>query len=98
MRFGGETYSPEHDKLRLTTLMHRVHELMLDGNWRTLSTIAKECRGSEASVSARLRDLRKAKFQDRYPCGDVERRRKDGGLYEYRVLPKGEEMQMELRL
>jgi len=35
-------------------------------------------------ISARLRDLRKAKFGDR----KVERRKAKPGLYEYRLLPE----------
>lgn len=73
------------DQERLGTLMDRVVSLMLDGEWRTLSEIASRAQGSEASVSARLRDMRKERFQDRYGALTVEKRRVSQGLYEYRV-------------
>lgn len=82
--FDGVTYSPVHDSVRLGTQLHRVRSLMLDGSWRTLGEIQREVGGSEASVSARLRDLRK----ERFGGWSVERRRRgepSGGLWEYRV-------------
>lgn len=84
--FDGETFCPERDEQRLTSLMERVYTFMADGEWRTLSEISRACRGSEASVSARLRDLRKEKFADKYPNHGVERARVSVGLYNYRVL------------
>lgn len=81
--FDGKTYEPEHDHERLTTLLGRVRTLMMDQQWRTLGQITKACRpGTEAAVSARLRDLRKAKFGGY----DVERRRVRAGLWEYRLV------------
>jgi hypothetical protein len=61
--FDGVTADPELDDARLTSLLDRVRQLMLDGKWRTLREIADALgHGSEASISARLRDLRKPKF------------------------------------
>jgi hypothetical protein len=54
---------------------------MLDGQWRTLSQIVLHVGGSEAGVSARLRDLRKQKFG----AYTVNGRRRSGGLWEYQV-------------
>ena len=81
--FDGKTFDPDLDGERLRTLLMRVHRLMHDGEWRTLQRIVLACGGSEASVSARLRDLRKAKWG----AHTVERRRHpDGhGLWLYRV-------------
>lgn len=59
--FDGASYSPELDATRLITQFTRVRALMLDGKWRTLSEIHREVGGSEAGISARLRDLRKAR-------------------------------------
>lgn len=62
MDFGGVTYSPKHDRVRLQTQLERVKDLMADGEWRTLPQIKTVVRGSEAGISARLRDLRKEQF------------------------------------
>lgn len=82
--FDGDTFDPEHDGPRLTGLLLRVATHMADGKWRTLPEIHAAIGGTEASVSARLRDLRK----DRFGGHSVERRRvgdpKDG-LWQYRV-------------
>lgn len=81
LTFDGSTYDPLLDKDRLATLLGRVFSLMADGRWRTLAEIQGRVGGTEASVSARLRDLRKAR------CGSytVEHRRVAGGLWEYRL-------------
>lgn len=80
-KFDGVTIEPQ-DVPRLATALGRVLTLMRDGEWRTLATIASECGTSEAGASARLRDLRK----ERFGSHTVERRRVDGGLWEYRVV------------
>jgi hypothetical protein len=80
--FDGETYDPELDKHRLAAQLQAVRAAMLDGNWRTLAWISGRVGAPEASVSARLRDLRKPRFG----AYVVERRRLERGLHEYRVL------------
>ena len=62
LRFDGVTISPELDNERLGTQLARVKALMLDHQWRTLPEIWVEVGGSEAGISARLRDLRKVRF------------------------------------
>src|SRR6185295_3188328 len=57
--FDGSTYQPDLDGQRLTTQLERVRALMSDGQWRTLAEIGAVVPGTEASLSARLRDLRK---------------------------------------
>lgn len=83
---GGVTFSPEYDAQRLTRQLDRVRALMLDGQWRTLSAIAVAVQGSEAGVSARLRDLRRHEYGgyviDRRRVGDPRR-----GLFHYRMAP-----------
>jgi hypothetical protein len=81
--FDGVTFDPALDGHRLTGQLARVYALMADGHWRTLRQIAAAAGGTEAAVSARLRDLRKSKFGGH----TVERRRVAGanGLWEYRV-------------
>jgi hypothetical protein len=81
----GETYSPEFDYHRLNAQMKKVFDLMQDGGWRTLHEISERTGASEASVSARLRDFRKARFG----CLNVYRRRIGKGLWEYSVAPSG---------
>ena len=80
-RFDGETVEPERDCPRLSRQLDLVRELMLDGAWRSLATIALEVGGSEAGVSARLRDLRKPRFGE----WTVQREYQDNGLWLYRV-------------
>lgn len=82
----GVTIDTAKDRERLAGQLERVTRLMCDGRWRTLAEIAQSVNGSEAGVSARLRDLRKRRFGGHA----VERRRIYGGngLHEYRVLPR----------
>ena len=47
----------ERDHARLKTLLQKVHAFMADGQYHTLESIKLSCGGTEASVSARLRDL-----------------------------------------
>jgi hypothetical protein len=79
--FDGETYEHPRDYDRLRAQLGRVRTVMLDHQWHTLADLA----GSgdpQASVSARLRDLRKAKFGGFH----IERRYVTAGLWEYRLL------------
>ena len=88
--FDGETYDPVKDRKRLTGQLLRVFEVMQDGRWRTLRELAYLAKASEASASARLRDLRKDKFGG----FEVQRKRNDGGLFQYRLNLEG--LQREL--
>jgi len=83
LTFDGKTFNHAKDGHRLSTQFELVRDLMLDGEWRTLREIVNIVGGSEASISARLRDLRK----ERFGSHTVERRRVDGGLHEYRLAP-----------
>lgn len=86
-RFDGETIEPQ-DVPRLAGQMKAVFELMSDEKWRTLAAIWLELRygrdvnASEASISARLRDLRKA----RWGSHTVNRRRRTDSLHEYQLI------------
>jgi hypothetical protein len=88
--FGGETYDPTRDYVRLTGQLKRTWDVMKDGRWRTLAQIARETSAlrpkggwdSEASISARLRDFRKPKFG----AYDVDAKNVGGGLWQYRLL------------
>lgn len=86
-QFAGSDYVPELDSVRLTGQICDIYNLMKDGTWRTLSEIenAFECRYGQASISAQLRNLRKAGFGSH----TVLKRRRgapEGGLFEYQVL------------
>ncbi len=74
------------DHVRLAIQLKAVKVLMLDGIWRTLAEIGEATHAPHASVSARLRDLRKPRFGSFV----VDRRRRGPGTFEYRVLPRGE--------
>lgn len=82
---GAETYEEERDGKRLGAQLERVKALMLVNGYptgyHTLRDIAYRTCGSEASVSARLRDLRKKK----YGGYTVLRRYEADGLWSYRV-------------
>lgn len=84
-RFDGVTYAPEHDCDRLSGQLARVRESLADGQWWTLARLAGVVGGSEAGVSARLRDLRKPRFGAHV----ILRRRvaEGAGMWEYRMEP-----------
>lgn len=60
--FDGQSYDHARDSARLTGQLDAVRQVLADRQWHTLSEIADKVGGSEAGVSARLRDLRKARF------------------------------------
>lgn len=74
----GETFVAERDGKRLNAQAQRVMKIVSDGKWHTLSEIARETGDPEASISARLRDIRAAGHT-------VEREYVRGGLHKYRV-------------
>lgn len=86
--FDGQTYDAAHDRDRLAEQLGKVRSVMLDGAWRTLAGLAEVVGAPEASVSARLRDLRKPRFGsyavERRYRGDLRR-----GLHEYRIVGSG---------
>ena len=82
--FDGITYNIKQDHARLKGQLSRVFQLMSDGQWRTLKEIHDVIGGSEAAISARLRDLRKEK----YGLHTVERWGNGNGLFRYRVIVK----------
>ena len=72
------------DKKRLGRQLDRVRELVLDGRWWTFELIQRRLSQvysghfPEASISARLRDLRRLGYT-------VERKSLGAGLFAYRV-------------
>lgn len=85
VRFDGSTYDAALDGDRLGKQMEAVFKLMADCEWRTLAEIEAATRYPQASISARLRDLRKPRFG-----GYVVNRRRRGegkrGLFEYSLV------------
>lgn len=82
-RFDGETYDPQQDCARLTGQLLKVYDAMKAGGWHSLAELSDRCGGSEASISARIRDLRKARFG----AHKIERQRQSPftGVWIYRM-------------
>lgn len=83
--FQGDTYVAALDESRLCGQLKRVRDLMKDSKWRSLSEIAEATDDPQASVSARLRDLRKPAFG----LWTVDRRRRSPSQFEYQLRGKG---------
>lgn len=80
--FDGRTFNETRDGGRLDKQLQAVKRYALDNpGWFTLKEMAYMAGAPEASVSARLRDLRKAKFGGY----SVERKYVERGLWAYRV-------------
>lgn len=91
----GETYSRSMDGERLGSQLQATLDVLTGGDWWTLSALAGAVsertgkRATEASISARLRDLRKDKFgghnieSQRDPDAD--------GLWKYRLAAPSDE-------
>lgn len=85
-QFDGDDYTHDRDYIRLSTQLDRVYKVVSDGKWYTLSEIASKTNSPEASVSAQLRNLRKAKFKEQYGDDyDIVREHVSGGLYRYQM-------------
>ena len=82
--FDGATFDAGRDSRRLTNQYHRVLAHLRDGCWHTLADIALATGDPEASVSARLRDLRKPRFGSH----TIERQYVERGLFRYRLVKK----------
>ena len=84
LRFDGATYDAKLDQERLGRQLKKVFELMADHEWRTLSEMEAHLWEPQASISARIRDLRKKRFGgyliQRRRRGEAER-----GIFEYRM-------------
>src|SRR5262245_10856013 len=83
--FGGASYEPSRDYERMNGQLRRVYEVMKDGHWHSLESLAREAGGTVASVSARVRDFRKRKYGSRL----VERKHIKEGLFLYRMVKGG---------
>lgn len=77
----GATFDQALDGARLHRQHNRVLAVMRDGCWHTLPELAAATGDPEASISARIRDLRKERFGSYI----VDRRRRTVGLFEYKL-------------
>lgn len=75
----GSTFDVDRDEGRLQAQYLRVRNLMVDGQWRTLGQISDATKDPQASVSARLRQMRSAGYV-------VNRRYVSRGLWEYQAM------------
>jgi len=83
--FNGPAYIEKYDFSRLKTQQQKVKMVMEDGKWHTLNEVQDIIGGSESSISAQIRHLRKARFGGHV----VDRRRRgnpEQGLFEYRLV------------
>lgn len=75
------------DTPRLNGQLQAVYDTMSDGQWYSIENLSQKVAQatkkpvSQTSISARIRDLRKAKFGGY----NVERQKVSDGLYEYRI-------------
>jgi len=79
--FGGSTFVYERDADRLKSQMKVIRAAMSDGAWHTLAELAERSGYPEASISARIRDLRKP----RWGGFEVQREFVRRGLWRYRM-------------
>lgn len=79
--FDGPTFSQARDGDRLHAQLNRVLAVLKDHRWHTLCDISSQTGDPQASVSARMRDLRK----ERYGSHTIERRYVARGLWEYKL-------------
>ena len=80
----GATYVHERDGERLDKQHNRVLAALREDRWWTLAELAERTGDPEASISARLRDLRK----ERFGSHKIDRRYVRKGLHEYRLIRK----------
>lgn len=80
----GQTFNLARDGRRLACQHNRVLSAIRGGDWVTLALLSAMTGDPEASISARLRDLRKPKFG----AHQIERRYVRRGLHEYRLVKR----------
>jgi hypothetical protein len=87
--FDGETYIASLDRARLGKQLEAVKTVMADGLWHTPEDLEIATGYRWASISARLRDLRK----ERFGSWEIERERVPGyhrGNFRYRMITSSE--------
>ena len=84
----GSSYEHARDGLRLHRQHQRVLAYMSDGRWHTLHELHELTGDPEASISARLRDLRKPRFGSY----GIVREYVERGLFRYRLVMGQQEL------
>jgi len=83
----GHTYSHDEDYLRLNRQAKRVFDAIAGGGWHGRGRLERKTGDNWASISARLRDFRKAKFGGWL----IMRKRSEiPGLFVYRLAGKNQ--------
>lgn len=80
----GDTFVEERDGERLARQHRDVLRVMSDNMWRTLDELERETGHPQASISARLRDLRKPQHGSRA----VSKTHMGRGVWIYRLEPE----------
>lgn len=79
----GATFDAARDQNRLDKQRDRVWAVLVDGLWHTSAEFEQRVGDNWASLSARVRDFRKAKFGGH----TILRHCIGGGLWEYKLAP-----------
>lgn len=82
LHFDGDSYDSNRDRSRLSLQLERVRTILGDGGWHTLPELEERLGHPQASISARLRDLRKPK----HGSNDIQREYVANGLWRYRMV------------
>lgn len=80
--FGGDTYEPKRDVVRLTKQKATLFDIMKGGKWFTLRELEEKTGFLQTSLAARLRDFRKPQFG----AHTVDRQYVSEGLWKYRLI------------
>ena len=83
-KFQGSHYNPADDEQRLTRQIGRVYAAINKADWLSLSEIADLTGDPEASISAQLRNLRKAEHGS-HTIKVKRRGDRSSGLFEYKL-------------
>jgi hypothetical protein len=78
----GATFNRSRDGVRLNDQCQDVYNFMADNCWHTLREAHERTGHPEASISARIRDLRKSRFGG----FTIEKRYIENGLWQYRMV------------
>ncbi len=90
--FDGSTFVPSRDHSRLATQLRSVLAMMGQQEWWTLDQLSAASGHPPASVSARLRDLRKPKFGGH----QVQREYVTKGLFRYKLIPNSRKSPVDI--